>query len=167
MENEILSIDPNRNVPSDPYVVRLPDGPVRVTATSILFPETCPRCGSSPASTNVSLHSARDSSQSIKLPFCKRCGWSLNITQYLFAAILCALFLLVLPHLRVPTPNWLSKVPPSIVLIAAFWIIGWAFQLVFKVFYKPGVEVVAAQKDSIELAFDDQMYAERFVELNR
>jgi hypothetical protein len=167
MENEILSINPNRGVPSDPYVVRLPDGHVRVTATSILFPETCPRCGSSPASTNVSLHSANDSNQSIKLPFCRRCGWSLNITQYLFAAIVCSFFLLVLPHLRISTPNWLSKVPPSIVLIAFFWIISWAFQQVFKAFYRPGVEVVAAKDNSIELAFDDQMYAEKFVEMNR
>jgi len=38
---------------------------------------------------------------------------------------------------------------------------------VFKTFFKPGVEVVAAKTNSIELAFDDQMYAERFVELNR
>jgi len=58
-------------------------------------------------------------------------------------------------------------VPRSIVLIAVFWIISWAFHQVFKTFFKPGVEVVAAKTNSIELAFDDQMYAERFVELNR
>ena len=80
---------------------------------------------------------------------------------------MCAFFLLVLPHLKDAIPNWLSKVPSSVVLIAVFWIISWAFQQVFKASFKPGVEVVAAQKNSIELAFDDQMYAERFVELNR
>ena len=139
MEDEILSIDPNRSTLSCPYVIRLADGHVRVTATSILFPESCPRCGSSPATSNIRLHSANDENQSIKLPFCRNCGWSLNIGQYLFAAILFALFLLLPQHLRVPSPVWLSKVPSSIVLIAVFCVLSWMFQQVFKAFISLGL----------------------------
>jgi hypothetical protein len=167
MEDEILSINPSRSVLTDPYVIRLPDGHVRITATSILFPETCPRCGSSPANTTVSLSSGGESSQSIKLPFCRRCGWALNITQYSFVVAFCAFFFFVFPHLRIPIPSWLSGIPSSIVVIVVFLIIGLVSQLIFKMIFKPGVEVVVAEKDSIELSFDDQMYADKFVELNR
>jgi hypothetical protein len=171
MKDEVLSINPDRfdAMKSDPYVVRLPDGHVRVTASSIVFPETCPRCGSSPANTNVSLHLSKPNSEnspSIKLPFCKHCGWTLRITQYLFAAFFCSFMFALVPHLKIPIPNWLSKMPSGLVFIAVFLIISSVFNQVFKLFYKPGVEVVVADKDCFELAFDDQMYAEKFVELN-
>jgi ribosomal protein S27AE len=167
MEDEILSINPSRNVATDPYVLRLPDGHVRVTATSIAFPETCPRCGSSPANTHVILRFTNENNLSIKLPFCRRCGWILNITQYLFAAVFFASVFLVLPRLRFPAFPWLSKAPSFIGPLAIFWICGWTAQQTLQMFFKPGVKVVAAKKDFIELAFDDQMYAENFVGLNR
>lgn len=75
--------------------------------------------------------------------------------------------LIVVPHLKIPTPNWLSKLPHGVVIIVFFLIISSVFDLIFKLFYKPGVVVVVADKDCFELAFDDQMYAEKFVELNR
>ena len=167
MENEILSINPDRNVAVDPYVMRLPNGHVRVTAASILFPETCPRCGSSPADTNVNLSSDGEFSQSIKLPFCRRCGRALNITQYSFLVAICAFFYFFFPHLQISIPSWLSRIPSNIVVIAVFLIIGWGSQLIFKAIFKPGVEIVTADGHSIELSFDDQMYADKFVELNR
>jgi len=168
MEDEILSIIPNRNTTTDPYVIRLPDGHVRVTATSIVFPETCPRCGSSPANTKVRLHLTKGGSEhkpSIKLPFCQRCGLMLNITQYLFAAILVVIMLFVIPHLS--RFSLFSRWHSSVAFIASLWIISWVLDQVFKLFYKPGVEVVVAKEDCFELVFDDQMYAEKFVELNR
>ena len=167
MEDEILSINPNRSVLTDPYVMRLPDGHVLVTATSIAFPDSCPRCGSSPADTGVLLKFTNESNLSIKLPFCRRCGWTLNVTQYLFVAAFCGSMFFVLPHMQTPALHWLGKVPSSIGPLAVFWISGWVAQQILQMVFKPGVRVVAAKKDSIELAFDDQMYAETFVALNR
>ena len=42
-----------------------------------------------------------------------------------------------------------------------------AFEYMPRLILRSGVKVVAATKDSAELVFDDLMYAERFVLLNR
>jgi len=89
----------------------------------------------------------------------------LNITQYLFAAILVVIMLFVIPHLS--RFSLFSRWHSSVAFIASLWIISWVLDQVFKLFYKPGVEVVVAKEDCFELVFDDQMYAEKFVELNR
>lgn len=162
MDDDTLSINPDRerrkSLGLDPYVLRLPDGDIRVTAESIAFPEMCPRCGAVPANTRVRLKGQGKGSRSISIPYCKRCGWALNFIQYLFAALLLIGMLWMFPHL---------KVPSTLVLIAIAWGALWAFELLFKLSFKPGISVVAWTRDSIDLCFEDKMYAERLVELNR
>ena len=59
------------------------------------------------------------------------------------------------------------KVPSTLVLIAIASGALWSFDLLFKLSFKPAISVVAWTKDSNDLSFEDQMYAEKFVELNR
>jgi hypothetical protein len=168
MEDEILSINPEKfgGRATDPYVVRLPDGHVRVTGSSIVFPETCPRCGASPANTKVGLGKGGEGKRTISLPFCKQCGWSLNLTRYVFLAIFLPIWF-AFPNMKLPLLRWFPKVSPGFLFIGIALILGWASDEVFKLIFKPRVEVVTAEKDSIVLAFEDQMYAEKFVEINR
>jgi hypothetical protein len=168
MEDEFVSISPDRfgGVKREPYVTRLPDGHVRMAGTSVLFPEFCPRCGGTPAETNVRLHFAKDNRGSIKIPFCRRCAWTLNLTQYAFAALMCVLFLYFFPRFKFPHYRWLA-VPDFVPVIVVCVLLSMIFEQFFKLVFKPRVEVVMMWKDSAELAFEDQMYAEKFVELNR
>lgn len=162
MDDDALSINPDRKTRTsfslDPYVMRLPGGHIRVTAESVTFPETCPRCGAVPANTGVRLRGEGRGSRSISIPYCKRCGWALNFIQYLFAVLLLIGMLWIFPHLQVPS---------TLVLTAIACGALWFFELLFKLSFKPGISVVAWTKDSIELSFEDQMYAEKMVELNR
>jgi hypothetical protein len=171
MQDETLSINPNRETRTsqglDPYVIRLPDGYVRVTAESIAFPETCPRCGSVPASVGVRLRGDGKGSHSITIPYCKRCGWSLNFIQYFFVAFLLVAMFVIFPHFKVPSFGWTAKLPSTVVLLAILLGASWVFEQLFKLFFKPRVSIIAWTKDSIDLSFEDQMYAEKFVELNR
>jgi len=162
MDDDILSINPDRGTRTsqglDPYVMRLPDGHVRVTAESIVFPETCPKCGAVPANTRVRLKGHGEGGRGISIPYCKRCGWALNVTQYLFIAVIVIGMFWIFPHL---------KLSSRLIFFAIVWGAGWLIQLVFQLVFKPDVAVVDWTSDSIDLSFENQVYAEKFVEMNR
>jgi ribosomal protein S27AE len=164
MKDEFVSIDPSR---FGGYVIRLPSGNVQVNGTLVEFPAFCPRCGSSPAKTGVRLHPPHDSEVSFVLPFCARCGWSLRLTGYLYAILLGAFMFFIFPHWKVPTLSFLSKVPTEVIEVLCFLAVGWVFSQIFELFYKPRVQLVGLKGDFAEFAFEDPMYAEKFVELNR
>jgi hypothetical protein len=147
--------------------MRLADGHIRVTADSIVFPKTCPRCGATPANTGVRLKGDGKGGRSIKIPYCKRCGWMLNFIEYSFAALLIGVILIVVPHFKVPIAGWTTKSSSTIAMFAVFFGAGWIFEQLFKLFFKPGVTVITWTRESIDVSFENQMYAEKFVELNR
>ena len=160
---------------AEPLVTRLPDGHVRVRGSDARFPDRCPRCGTAPAQTKVKLrfqkfHAKnfwRLNSHSTKLPFCTRCGRTLNALPYIIGILgfLSATF--VVPHLetRGLTPH--SIFPSAFAIFLITVVSSATIEELPRLFFKPGVQVVAADKDSTDLAFDDPMYAEQFVLLNR
>jgi hypothetical protein len=175
-----------------PCVVRLPDGHVQMTGDSARFPETCPRCGSSPANTCVklrvnkarlakleqaSIHVVKPAIRvfkgnipSIKFPFCRRCGWTLKITQFLPAILGGAVISILDPLIHNFRPRqvpWFSAGTAFFAGMMTAGLITALFEYMPRLFINPGVKVVAATKDSVELVFDDLMYAEKFVLLNR
>jgi hypothetical protein len=181
----------------EPCVIRLPDGNVRMHGDSARFPDRCPRCGSSPASTGVKLRLTRSrlfkadsasapaqtdanlrairarlikSNRSIKIPFCRRCGWTLKITQFLPGFLGCAVIGFVDPRIQNFRPGqlpWFSAGTACLAGMLTAGVITAVFDYMPKLLIDPGVKVVAVTKDSAELAFDDPMYAEQFVLLNR
>ncbi len=177
MKDEIFGTMPAefRSMTIEPPVVRLPDGHVRVYRSGARFPNTCPRCGRSPAETEVKLGFMKlklasfTRNRSIKVPFCSRCGRTLK-TARVISAILGALAVAAAESL-ISNRNLLPKIPPGfaamIAAAVAAAVVGALFEWAPNVFVRAGVEVVGMGKDFTDLAFDDQMYAERFVELNR
>ncbi|MGP8259458.1 MAG: hypothetical protein ACLQM6_05835 [Acidobacteriaceae bacterium] len=180
-----------------PCVVRLPDGHVQMTGDSARFPETCPRCGSAPANTmvklrltkpifkindgiatvetNVKLRMARmsllkNNNRGIKIPFCRRCGWTIKVVQYLPAILGGAVMVFLGPVIEHSHPRQFPWYSSGIAVIAGALTAGLIpvlFEYLPRLFIAPGVKIVAATKGSVELVFDDPMYAEKFVLLNR
>ena len=179
----------------EPRVARLHNGHVQMMGDTVLFPDRCPRCGSSPAKTEVKLRLTKarllkvndgstpagtevnlrsisasllkSSNRAIKVPFCRQCGWPLKVAQYLPAILGGVFIVFVVPLLQHSHPKlfpWFST-GLAVGMTASF--VDVAFRHLPRLFVKPGVEIVAITKDSAELAFDDPMYAEQFVLLNR
>jgi hypothetical protein len=180
----------------EPCVVRLPDGHVQMKGDAARFPDTCPRCGSAPAKTmvklrltrfrlnkvndvtapletKIKLRSARarllskNSNRATKIPFCRRCGWTLNAAHYIPALLGGVFIVFVVPflqHFHHKLFPWFST---GIAVGVTASLVDAAFRNLPRLLINPGVKVVVVTKDSVELAFDDQMYAERFVLLNR
>jgi hypothetical protein len=175
MKDEILGTIPAefRVKTIEPRVARLPDGNVRMNGSGARFPETCPRCGRTPADTEVKLHfmkmrlASLTHIQPVKIPFCKRCARTLKTAQYL-PAFLSGLFVaFAVPALKLTNPNLYPHVPAWLVVAVVPMLAGMMFEWAPRAFVKAGVEVVGVGKDFADLAFDDQMYAEKFVEMNR
>jgi hypothetical protein len=196
MKDEIPGAIPAEfRVPAvEPRVVRLPDGNVRMNGSSARFPETCPRCGGAPAETEVKLRLTprffkgndgyapakgneemrsamvklfKSNNRAIKIPFCRRCGWLLKSVQYLPAILGTAFIVFVVPYLQLSHPKLFPWVSTGIAVAVMASVVDAVCRHLPKLFVNAGVEVVAMTKDSADLAFDDPMYAEKFVELNR
>jgi hypothetical protein len=160
---------------SEPSVARLPDGHVRVRGSATRFPEKCPRCGAFPARTEVKLRFQkfraknfwRHSSQSIKLPFCARCGRTLNALPYIIGLFGFLFATFVVPRIKTPGFSPHSILPSAFAVFLITIVSGGVIEELPRLFFKPGVQVLSADADSVDLAFDDPMYAEQFVLLNR
>jgi hypothetical protein len=156
-------------------VVRLPDGNVRMNGSSAIFPKTCPRCGSVQANTDVKLRFAKFrlanflklNSWSVKIPFCQRCGGILNAVPWVAGFVSFVFMTFVVPLLKIPGFGVPSRIPPYVAAALAAAFAAAAIEGVPRMMFKPRVEIVAVEKGSGELAFEDRMYAEQFVELNR
>jgi ribosomal protein S27AE len=197
MEDGIISRTPDRfRVRTvEPRVARLPDGHVQMMGDIALFPERCPRCGGSPAKTEVKLRLTKgrlfkvndgtapagtevnlrsiraslfkNSNRTIKIPFCQRCGWTLKATQYIPAILGGVFIVFVIPLLQHSHRKLFPSFSTGIAVGMTASLVDAAFRHLPRLFVKPGVQIVAITKDSAELAFDDPMYAEQFVLLNR
>ena len=159
----------------EPSVARLPDGHVRVRGNDARFPDRCPRCGTAPARTEVKLRFQKFriktcrklNLHSIKLPFCTRCGRILNALPYVIGLLGFLFATFVVPHIKTPGFSPHSILPSAFAIFLITLISGVAIEDLPRHFFKPGVQVVGADRDSADLAFDDPMYAEQFVLLNR
>jgi hypothetical protein len=173
MKAEILGVTPVRfGAPAtDPRVVRLPDGNVRINGDAARFPERCPRCGRFPAKTEVRLHFTKFRSRgplkgvSVKVPFCRSCGVALNSIPYVCGALSFVVLTFVLPHLKIPSS--VRIIPDHLLAAVIAVLVSVVIERVPRSLIRPGVEVVAVAKGSADVAFDDQMYAEQLVLLNR
>jgi hypothetical protein len=154
-----------------PCVTRLPNGHVQMEGGSVRFPERCPRCGNSPANTEVKLRFTKmrlkGTGRSIKVPFCRRCGWTLKTVQYLPAILTTVFVIFVVPLLKLSHPTLFPKISEAAEIAILPAVAGAAFEWLPRLFIRSGVEIVAVKKGSAELAFDDPLYAEKFVLLNR
>lgn len=127
------------------------------------------------AETKVKLHMARmsllkNSNRGIKIPFCRSCGWTLKVVQYLPAILGGAVTVFLGPMIEHSHPRQIPWYTSSIAVMAGMLTAGLvpaAFEYMPRLFLSPGVKIVAITKDTAELVFDDLMYAERFVLLNR
>jgi hypothetical protein len=197
MEDEIFSKTPDRYRARtvESCVTRLPDGHVQMKGDAARFPERCPRCGSAPAKTMVKLrltkllpfkvHSAspplktedvvhsvrlrliKNSNRAIKIPFCRQCGWTLKAAQYLPGILGFVFIVFVVPLLQHSHRNLFPWFSTAVAVGVTASLVDTVFRYLPNLFINPGVKLVAVTKDSAELAFDDQMYAEQFVLLNR
>ena len=176
---------------AEPTVIRLPNGHVQVTGDSSRFPDFCPRCGNRPARTLVKLlaYKARRSKPEqgmmasdraaikvargkvqIKIPFCRRCGWTLKISQFLPWLLGCVVIGFLDPRIQNYRPSqipWFSAGTALIAGMVTAGLVTAAFEYMPRLLIDPGVKVVAVGKGVLELAFNDPMYAEQFVLLNR
>jgi hypothetical protein len=160
---------------AEPSVARLPDGHVRVRGSAARFPERCPRCGTVPARTKVKLRFEKFraknfsifNSHSIKLPFCTRCGRVLNALPYIIGMLSFVFITFAVPHIKTRGSSPHSIIPSAFAAFLITLISGIAIERVPRLFFKPRVQVVGADADSADLAFEDPMYAEQFVLLNR
>jgi hypothetical protein len=180
-----------------PSVVRLPNGHVQMTGDSARFPDSCLRCGSSPAKTMVKLRLTKplfksndgifsveakanlrlvrtslfkNSNRRIKIPFCRCCGWTLKIIQFLpgiLGAVVIGILDPLIQNFRPRQVPWFSAGTAFFAGMMTAGLVTALFEYMPRLFLRPGVKIVAITKDSAELAFDDLMYAERFVLLNR
>ncbi len=175
----------------EPTVVRLPNGHVQVTGDSARFPYLCPRCGSTPAKTLFRLRvdkvrrtkaepgSIASYQAAIKLatgkimtkiPYCRRCGWTLKITQFIPAMLGCAVIGFLDPRIQNYRPSqlpWFSAGTACLAGMLTAALVNVAFDYMPRLLIDPGVKAVALGKGVVELAFNDPMYAEQFVLLNR
>jgi len=179
----------------EPCVIRLPNGNVRVTGDAARFPDLCPRCERSPAKTEIKLRLTKprvfkadsadtpaqtdvnwsstkarrikSSNRVIKIPFCRQCGWPLKAAQYLPAILGGVFIVFVVPLLQHSHRKLFPWFSTGLAVGMTASLVDVAFRHLPRLFVKPGVEIVAITKDSAELAFDDPMYAEQFVLLNR
>jgi hypothetical protein len=175
----------------EPAVIRLPNGHVQVTGDSPRFPDSCPRCGSMPAKTLVKLRASKvrrkKSEQGsvapvqpaikvargetlTKIPFCRRCGWTLKITQFLPGILGCGVIAFLDPRIQNFRPSgipWFSAGTAVIAGMLTAALVNVVFEYLPTLLIDPGVKVVTVGKGIVELAFDDQLYAEKFVLLNR
>jgi hypothetical protein len=176
---------------ADPAVIRLPNGHVQVTGDSSRFPDFCPRCGSRPAKTSVKLRAYKGrrtkpdqgimaSDQAaikvakgkiqIRIPFCRRCGWTLKTTQFLPGVLGCVVIGLLDPRIQNYRPSQLPWFSAGTAVIAGMLTAGLvtaAFDCMPRLIIDPGVKAVALGKGIVELAFNDPIYAEQLVLLNR
>jgi len=128
-----------------------------------------------PAEANVKLYMARmsllkNSNRGIKIPFCRRCGWTLKVVQYLPAILGGTVTVFLTPVIEHAHPTqfpWYSRGIAAMAGMLTAGLIPAAFEYMPRLFLTPGIKIVAIDKYSAELAFDDLMYAERFVLLNR
>ena len=176
---------------AEPTVIRLPNGHVQVTGDSARFPDSCPRCGSTPARTLVKLrfYKARHTKPEpgsfasdqpaikvakgkimAKIPFCRRCGWTLKIIQFIPGILGCAVIGFLDPRIQNYRPSqlpWFSAGTACFAGMLTAGLVNVSFDYMPRLFIDPGVKAVALGKGIVELAFNDQIYAEQFVLLNR
>ena len=172
-------------------VIRLPNGHVQVTGDSARYPDSCPRCGTRPAKTLVKLRAykvrrtkpelgnfalnqpaikAAKGKITLKIPFCRRCGWTLKIIQFLPGILGAGVIGFLDPRIQSYRPSqvpWFSAGSAVFAGMLTTGLVTAAFEYMPRLFIDPGVKIVAVGKGVVELAFDDQIYAEQFVLLNR
>jgi hypothetical protein len=175
----------------EPPVIRLPNGHVQVTGDCARFPDSCPRCGSTPAKTLVRLrfykfrHTKPEQGTiasdqpaikvakrkiMIKIPFCRRCGWTLKITQFLPGILGCVVIGFLGPLIQNYRPRqlpWFSAGTAFLAGMLTAGLVNAVFEYMPRLLIDPGVKIVTLGKGIVELAFNDQIYAEKFVLLNR
>lgn len=175
----------------EPAVIRLPSGHVQVTGDDARFPDSCPRCGGSPAKTLVKLHVSKvrckkPEPRSIapsqpalkvatgtilnKIPFCRRCGWTLKTIQFLpgIVGVVAIGFLDTrIQNYRPAQFPWFSAGTAVFAGMLAAALVTAALDYMPRLFIDPGVKIAVLGKGKVELAFNDPVYAEKFVLLNR
>jgi hypothetical protein len=109
----------------------------------------------------------KNSNRAIKVPFCQRCGWTLKAAQYLPAILGGVFIVFVVPLLQHSHHKLFPWFSTGLAVGITASLVDAVFKHLPSLFIHTGVEVVAITKDSAELAFDDPMYAEQFVLLNR
>ena len=112
----------------------------------------------------------KSSNRVIKIPFCRQCGWSLKVAQNLPVIFGCLAMGYLGPLIERSHPRqfpWFSSGIAVVTGAVAAGLVDAVLRYLPNLIIDPGVKVVAVTKDSAELAFNDQMYAEKFVLLNR
>jgi hypothetical protein len=105
-----------------------------------------------------------------KIPFCRRCGWTLKIIQFVPGILGCAVIGFLDPKIQNYRPGqlpWFSAGSAALAGMLTTGLVTAVFDSMPRLFLDAGVKVTALRKGVLELAFDDQMYAEQFVLLNR
>jgi hypothetical protein len=105
-----------------------------------------------------------------KIPFCRRCGWTQKTAQFIPAILGCAVIGFLDPRIQNYRPAqlpWFSAGTACFAGMLTAGLVNAAFDYMPRLLIDPGVKAVALGKGIVELAFNDQMYAEKFVLLNR